>query len=100
MQVGFAVLKRVTKKSLDGTPFYMVMTYMRDGKVRNSKAGIKIKLPTNRTKCNARICANLWDNGMCYLSKVVLEHNHPVSQKKVKFHRCYKNMNIVAKKNA
>jgi hypothetical protein len=43
MQVGFAVLKKVTKKSLDGTPFYMVMTYVRDGKVRNSRAGIKIK---------------------------------------------------------
>jgi hypothetical protein len=26
MQVGFPVLKRVTKKSLNGTPFYMVMT--------------------------------------------------------------------------
>ena len=44
----FCCVKRVTKKSLDGTPFYMVLTCVRDGKVRNNRStSIKIKLPTN-----------------------------------------------------
>ena len=28
----------------------------------------------------------------------MLEHNHLVSPKKVRFHKCYKNMNIASKK--
>ena len=98
-QVGFCVLKRVIKKRLDGKPFYMVLTCMRDGQERNSRStGVKTNLLTTKTGCNARICANLWDDGTWYLKKVVLEHNHQVSPIKMRFHRCYKKINDHAKK--
>jgi hypothetical protein len=35
---------------------------------------------------------------MWYLSKVVLEHNNLVSLRKIRFHRCYSNINNDAKK--
>ena len=59
-QVSFGVLKRVIKKRPDGKPFYMVLTCMRDGQERNSRStGVKTKLLTTKTGCNARICANV-----------------------------------------
>jgi hypothetical protein len=58
----------------------------------------KTTLSTDRTGCHARICANLWDDGTWYLSKVVLEHNNLVSLRKIRFHRCYSNINNDAKK--
>jgi hypothetical protein len=54
----------------------------------------KTTLSTDRTRCHVRICANLLDDGTWYLSIVLLEHNDLVSPRKIKFHKCYKNIYI------
>jgi len=53
---------------------------------------------TNRTRFRARICASIYDDGMWFLSKVVLEHNHQRSPGKARFFRCNKIINDSAKR--
>jgi hypothetical protein len=98
-QVGFGVLRRMIRKTPNGHPNYMILTCLRDGSGTQSKSNASKGTPTtNRTWCKARICANLWNDGTWYLSKVVLQHNHNVSPKKARFLRCFKNINDVAKR--
>ncbi|XP_059461860.1 protein FAR1-RELATED SEQUENCE 5-like [Corylus avellana] len=98
-QVGFGVLRRMIRKIPDGHPNYMILTCLRDGSGTQSKSNASKATPTtNRTRCKARICAKLWDDGTWYLSKVVFEHNHHVSPRKARFLRCFKNINDVAKR--
>ncbi|XP_059461771.1 protein FAR1-RELATED SEQUENCE 5-like [Corylus avellana] len=65
---------------------------------KNKSTASKATPTTNRTGCKARICANLWDDGTWYLSKVVIEHNHHLSPKKARFLRCFKTINDAAKR--
>jgi hypothetical protein len=98
-QVGFGVLRRMIRKTPDGHPKYMILTCLRNGSGTRSKSNASKATPTiNRTGCNARICAKLWEDGTWYFSKVVLEHNHHVSPRKVRFLRCFKNINDAAKR--
>jgi hypothetical protein len=97
-QVGFGVLRRMIKKTPNGHPNYMILTCLRDGSGTRKSNASKVTPTINRTGCKARICARLWDDGTWYLSKVVLEHNHPVSPRKARFLRCFKNINDTAKK--
>ncbi|XP_059444592.1 protein FAR1-RELATED SEQUENCE 5-like isoform X2 [Corylus avellana] len=98
-QVGFGVSRRMIKKTPDGHPRYMLLTCIREcSRVRNTSNAMKPNPTTNRTKCNARICATLWDDGTWFLSKVVVEHNHSLSPSKARFLRCYKNINDPAKR--
>ncbi|XP_059431570.1 protein FAR1-RELATED SEQUENCE 5-like [Corylus avellana] len=97
-QVGFGVLRRMIRNTLDGHPNYMILTCLRDGSGTQSKSNASKATPTtNITGCKAMICAKLWDDGTWYLSKVVLEHNHHVSPRKARFLRCFKNINDIAK---
>ena len=51
----------------------MILTNLRDGSGTRKSNASKATPTTNRTGCKARICTRLWDDGMWYLSKVVLE---------------------------
>jgi hypothetical protein len=97
-QVGFGVLRRMIKKTPNGHPNYMILTCLRNGSGTRKSNASKVTPTINRTGCKAKICARLWDDGMWYLSKVVLEHNHQVSPRKARFLRCFKNINDTTKR--
>jgi hypothetical protein len=97
-RAGFAVVKRGIKKE-GGCVNYRILACSRQGKPRKGRSdGIKAVPKVIKTECKARICAMLSADGIWFLSKVVLEHNHDLSPSKARFFRCHKNIDSSAKK--
>ncbi|XP_062153444.1 protein FAR1-RELATED SEQUENCE 4-like [Alnus glutinosa] len=98
-QVGFGVVKRTGKKGKDGSPKYITLTCIRQGKPKKGKGDCTKPVPKIiRTQCKARICATLCADGKSFLSYVVVEHNHCLSPEKSRFFRCYKNIDAEVKR--
>jgi hypothetical protein len=84
-QVRFGIAHRSLRKK-KGIKNYVVLICTRGGPDRPRTSDCAKPTPsTNRSGCGARICTNLCDDGMWFLSKVELTYNHSLSQGKVRF---------------
>jgi hypothetical protein len=93
------VIKRTGKKGKDGSPKYITLTCIHQGKPKKGKGDCTKAVPKIiRTQCKARICETLCADGKWFLSYVVVEHNHCLSPEKSRFFRCYKNIDVVVKR--
>jgi hypothetical protein len=92
-QVGFGIAHRSSRKK-KGIKSYVVLICTCGGPSDCAKP----TPATNGTGCGAKICANLCDDGTCFLSKVELTHNHSLSPGKVRFFRSNKKINDAAKR--
>lgn len=63
-QVGFDVVKRTRKNGKDGSPKYITLTCIRQGKPKKGKGDCTKAVPkVIRTQCKVRICATLCADG-------------------------------------
>jgi hypothetical protein len=97
-QAGFGITHRSSRKK-KSIKSYIVLICTRGGPERPRTSDFVKPTPaTNITRYGARICVNLCDDGMWFLSKVELTHNHSLSPGKVRFFRSNKKINDVAKR--
>ncbi|KAK9121031.1 hypothetical protein Syun_018648 [Stephania yunnanensis] len=91
--VGFATKIRGTWKK-GPLVTKCILSCSREGKCDENRQRKYIRSSnTTRCGCPAQISARLFDDGVWYLTKVHLDHNHVVSPSKVKFFRSKKGAN-------
>jgi hypothetical protein len=97
-QAGFGISQRSSRKK-KGIKGYVMLICTRGGAERPKTSDCSKPIPiSNKTRCGARICANLCDDGTWFLSKVELMHNHSLSPGKARFFRSNKKISDAAKR--
>ncbi|CAH9119580.1 unnamed protein product [Cuscuta europaea] len=86
--MGFPIRTRSTIKDKNGIEIAMVMERSRVG-TRGSKAQNQLKPQLSmQTGCGARIRVRTTYNGSWEISKISLQHSHPMSPTKARLFRC------------
>ncbi|KAL4380245.1 hypothetical protein AHAS_Ahas04G0014200 [Arachis hypogaea] len=80
--IGFGWKIRTSKKGFDGRPNYVVLACTRGDRRLSS---ISTTLPTQFTKCSAKINVKKGKDGKWMIRKVDLEHNHDLSPLNLKY---------------
>jgi hypothetical protein len=94
---GFGVVQKKIKKDEKGCAHYLSLGCARQGSRKSSSSNSFCKpSQTIRTGCKASFNAKLVDTKWCVTS-VHYEHNHLLSPRKVRFFRCNKDLDPVAK---
>jgi hypothetical protein len=94
---GFGVVQKKIKKDEKGCAHYLSLGCARQGSRKSSSSNSFCKpSQTVRTGCKASFNAKLVDTKWCVTS-VHYEHNHLLSPRKVRFFRCNKDLDPVAK---
>ena len=79
---------------LDGELHYLVLACTREGS-RVSKIPPTLKtLPSSVAKCNAKVTTTKRQDGVWCINKVILEHSHDLSLRKVRKLKVNKNISL------
>ena len=87
------------KNDAHGNTRYITLTCERQGSRKASLSSNAFCKPiqTIRLRCKANLNAKLIDTKW-YMTNVSTNHNHALSPKKARFHKCHKNLDSFAKK--
>ena len=98
-QQGFGVVIRNRKNDACGNTRYITLACGRQGsrKVSSSSNAFCKPIQIIRVRCKANLNAKLFDTKW-YVTGVSTNHNHALSPKRARFHKCHKNLDSFAKK--
>ncbi|KAK7255914.1 hypothetical protein RIF29_29342 [Crotalaria pallida] len=93
-RVGFGWKIRTSRKSEDGIVYYMIIACSREGSHVSSIPSTLKTVPTKAKGCPTKITTKLEEDGLWYLKKVDLEHNHEVNPTKARKFRNNKKISM------
>ncbi|KAF8019821.1 hypothetical protein BT93_G0496 [Corymbia citriodora subsp. variegata] len=86
-QQGFGVRKISTKRDIDGQSSYYSLAWLKGGKQKPKAKSRFISRPSIKTDCKEKINVIVDGDGLCTISRVVLDHNYALGPKISRFRK-------------